>query len=314
MRRVRLLSYYFFFLMAGLVFADPTGRLRGSVKDPSGKPIEGVTLTIVAQGDMPQTYTAHTDKKGEYLHIGVRPGRYRITPTKDGYLPVQYGYIDADVTLAEKPLNADFVMQVQQAAAPSGQPEEAAKQQDDMAEARNAVALLDEGKVDEAIVALKKVNEAKPGNASVLYDLGVAYEKKDMAEDAQKQYQAAIAANPQLGDAYLALGNSLLSSKKFDAASDALKKATELMPESYPAFYNLGVSYSNGGKYPEAEGAYRKACEISPKEPVAHYQLAMSLLGQSKNGEAKTEFQKYLELNPNAADKQDVLDLLQTLQ
>lgn len=310
MTRVRLLSYTIFLLLAAVAFADPTGRVRGTVKDADGKPLERVDITMVATGEMPQTYTAHTDKKGEYLHIGVRPGAYRITPAKEGYTPVNYAYIDAQVSLGDKPLIADFVMQSQKIAAQ----QQAAQQEDKLEDARKGIALLDEGKVDDAIAAFKKSLETNPENATLRYDLGVAYEKKDLLEEAQKQYQAAIQAQPDMGEAYMALGNSYLSSKKFDQAAEALKKAAELMPQSYPAFYNEGVAYSNSGKYAEAESAYRMACEISPKEPVAHYQLAMSLLGQSKNDEAKVEFQKYLELNPNAADKQDVLDLLQTLQ
>ncbi|MGH9857283.1 MAG: tetratricopeptide repeat protein, partial [Acidobacteriota bacterium] len=119
---------------------------------------------------------------------------------------------------------------------------------------------------------------------------------------------------PDFGEAYLSLGNSYLSERKFDApAIEALTKATELLPANYNAFYNLGVCYSNSGKYTEAEAAYRRAIVIKPNEPVAHYQLAMSLLGQSKNSEAKSEFLKYLELNPNAADRAEVEELIKTL-
>lgn len=312
MKRVRYLSYYVLLLFAGIAFADPTGRIRGVVKDADGKPLEGVTITLSSKGDesMPMTYTAHTDKKGEYIHIGIRPGDYHIVPTKDGYTPVNYGFIDAHVGVSEKPLAADFVMTSQAVA----KQQAAEKQPDTLEDARKGIALLDEGKVDDAIAAFQKALETNADNAGLHYNLGVAFEKKDNPEEAQKQYREAARLKPDMGDAYLALGNSLLTSKKFDEAAESLKKAAELMPESYPAFYNEGVAYSNGGKYAEAEGAYRKACEISPNEPVAHYQLAMSLLGQSKNAEAKAEFQKYLQLNPNAADKAEVQELLNTLQ
>jgi Flp pilus assembly protein TadD len=322
MKRVRFLSYYVFLFLAGIAFADPTGRVRGVVKDADGKPLEGVIITLTAQGDMPQTYTAHTDKKGGYIHIGVRPGDYRIVPSKEGFTPVNYAYIDAHVGVSEKALTADFVMApqavVKQQAAEKQQP-------DTLEDARRGIALLDEGKVDDAIAAFQKAIGTNPDNAGLHYNLGVAFEKKDNLEEAQKQYQEAAKLKPDMGEAFLALGNSLLTvagtaatpelkNKKFEEAAEALKKATELIPQSYPAFYNLGVAYSNGGKYVEAEGAYRKACEVSPNEPVAHYQLGMSLLGQSKNAEAKAEFQKYLELNPNAADKAEIQDLLNTLQ
>ncbi len=174
--------------------------------------------------------------------------------------------------------------------------------------------MLTEGKVDQAIASFEKALQLDPSLASVHYNLGAAYERKENLAKAREHFQEAVKLKPDFGEAYLSIGNSYLAERKFDApAVDALIKATELLPQNYNAFYNLGVCYSNSGKYVEAEGAYRKAVTINPNEPVAHYQLAMALLGQSKNLEAKAEFQKYLELNPNAADRQEVEELIKTL-
>lgn len=330
MRIVRTLS---FLLLIGIcafqLYAQALGRARGKVTDPDGKPIEGAVITFEAIGDMPHTLTTKTDKKGEYLHIGIPPGKYKITPSKDGYTPVNYAFVNADVTLSDKPLIANFTMaSTAKMTAAAGQQQQAQQNppEDKLVEAKQALALMDAGKTDEAIDAFKKAIEKNPESASLHYNLGVAYEKKDKMADAQKEYQEAIRVNPELGEAYQALGNSYLTSgsdtklgndektKDFTMAADAFSKASNLMPTSYPVFYNLGVSYANMNKYPDAEAAFRKAAAISPKEPIVHYQLGMALFGQSKNAEAKTEFQQYLTLNPNAADKQDVLDLMQSLQ
>ncbi len=89
MRIVRYLSCLILILCAGFVFAE-AGRLHGSVKDPSGKPIDKVNITIELQGESHHKYTAQTNSKGEFMHIGIDPGQYRITPSKEGYVPVQY--------------------------------------------------------------------------------------------------------------------------------------------------------------------------------------------------------------------------------
>ena len=301
------------FLLASANAFAIAGRLHGTVKDVNGNPVDKVLITIQSQGEINQTYTAHTNSKGEYIHIGIAPGAYRVTPSKEGYKPVDYAYVDVSVTLDERGSIADF--KLQQAGQttepkPSAEPEESPA----IKEAKNGLSLLQEGKTDEAIQAFEKVIALDPSNPTVHYNLGVAYERKDAADKAQAQFQEAVKLKPDFGEAYLALGNLYLSQKKFDApAMEALSKATELLPNNYDAFYNLGVCYSNAGKYKEAESSYRKAVEINPKEPVAHYQLAMALLGQSKNPEAKAEFSKYLELNPNAADKQEVVDLMNSL-
>jgi tetratricopeptide (TPR) repeat protein len=285
------------------------------VKDTDGKPIEKATITITSIGEISQTYTAHTNEKGEYIHIGVAPGMYRVSVEKEGYKPVEYASLEIRVTLSDKGTVADFKMQpvVAQISEPQAQPQPQ-EESPAIKEAKAGLALLGEGKLDEAITALEKALQLDPSLASVHYNLGAAYERKEDLDKARHHFQEAIRIKPDFGEAYLSIGNSYLSERKFDAAAiEALTKATELLPDNYNAFYNLGVCHANSGKYAEAEKSFRKAVEINPKEPVAHYQLAMALLGQSKNTDAKAEFQKYLELNPNAADRSEVEELIKSL-
>jgi tetratricopeptide (TPR) repeat protein len=311
MRRKILLTL--FWLASATAFAA-AGRLHGTVKDGNGNPIDKVTITIQSQGEINQTYTAHTNAKGEYIHIGVAPGLYRVTPSKDGYKTVDYSYADVSVTLDDRGSTADFKMQQIGTTGEMKPTDNASQEPVGMKEAKSGLSLLQEGKTDEAIQAFEKAVALDSSNATIHYNLGAAYERKDLSDKAQAQFEEAIKLKPDFGEAYLALGNMYLSQRKFDApAIEALSKAAELLQNNYDAFYNLGVCYSNAGKYKEAEDSYRKAVAINPAEPIAHYQLAMALLGQSKNQEAKAEFAKYLELNPNAADKQEVQELMNSL-
>lgn len=307
-------TFLFFLLMSVQVFAA-AGRVRGTVKDVDGKPIEKATISITSTGEINQKYTAHTNAKGEYIHIGVYPGEYRVSVSKEGYKAVEYEYADVRVSLSDKGTTVDFKMQsvaAQQKQQP--QPAAAAEESPALKEAKAGLAALNAGKIDEAIAAFEKALQLDPSLAAAHYNLGAAYERKDKLDEARKHFQEAVKLKPDFGEAYLAIGNSYLSQRKFDSAAiDALTKATELLPQNYNAFYNLGVCYSNSGKYVEAERAYRKAIEVNPKEPVAHYQLGMALLGQSKGADAKMEFQKYLELNPTAADRKEVEELMKSL-
>jgi Flp pilus assembly protein TadD len=317
MKRVLYICLLLF--IATISWADPTGRLRGKIVDPSGNPIANVTVKIEYQGEMTQVYTATTNDKGEFMHIGIRPGKYRLTPSREGYRPVEYAYHDVQIRPSDKPVVVDMKMEpVPQAAA---QPSAANQQQQDanaaaaaQVEERNkAVALLNEGKVNEAVASLEKIVEADPTNSTMQYNLGIAYERRDQFEKARQRYEEAIKLKPDFGSAYLAIGNSFMVQKNFVDAIPSLTKAVELLPQSYEAAYNLGACYSNTGNYAEAESAFKKAIAINPKEPVVHQQLGMALLGQSKKEEAKLEFQKYLELNPNAADKADILELMKDM-
>lgn len=313
MRRLAIgQAVLFCLVICGSLLAEPTGRIRGTVKDASGKPIEKVTITIEATGEVPQKYSATTNAKGEYIHIGIKPGNYKVTPTKEGYVPVDYAFATLHIPASDRPEKADFVMQLSAAVAAAAA-ETTKEPPSQVKAAQEGVKLLDQGKYDEAIAEFQKVLQSDPNLAPVHYNLGVAYERKNQPADAQAQYQEAIRLKPDFGEAYLSLGNSYLAEKKSDKAMEAFSKAAELMPDNYDAFYNLGASCSNLSKYPEAEAAFRKATQIKPNEPIAHYLLGMALYGQSKNAEAKVEFQKYLELNPNAADRKDVEELLNSL-
>jgi len=57
-----------------------TGNLTGIVTDKNGKPIEGVTVTIVATG-----YVTLTDPNGEYTFTDVTASAYGVTAEKKGY-------------------------------------------------------------------------------------------------------------------------------------------------------------------------------------------------------------------------------------
>jgi Flp pilus assembly protein TadD len=310
MRSVRYLSYLVLAVIASIAWGEPTGAIRGVVKDPDGKPIEKVTITIQSTGEKPSRYNATTNAKGEYIHIGIQSNDYRVTPSKEGYVPVEVGYVDLHIAPSDRPAQVDFKMRI--AAAAAQQKKEGAAAEP--SEAEKAMALIQQGKFDEAIVEFQKALTANPTNASIHFNLGVAYERKEQMTEARSQFEEATKLNPTFGEAFLALGNSYMREQKFDQGVPSLTKASELMPANYNAAYNLGACLANIGKYAEAEAAFRKAVQVSPSEPVAHYQLGMALLGQSKNADAKAEFSKYLELKPDAADKAEVEDLLKTLQ
>jgi Flp pilus assembly protein TadD len=315
----KVLYSVLFVFIAIIVSADPTGRIRGKVLDTSGKPIPKVTVKIEFQGEMTQVYSATTNDKGEFIHIGIRPGKYRVTPSKDGYRPVEFAYYDVDIHPSDKPVEVNIKMEPvpqavpQQSAAQQEQHQTPSPEETQVAEHNKAVTLLNEGKINEAVAALEKVVETDPTNAKMQYNLGIAYERRDQFEKSRERFEEAIKLKPDFGEAFLAIGNSFMAQKNFVDATTPLSKAVELLPQSYEAAYNLGACYSNSGNYAEAEGAYKKAIAINPKEPIVHQELGMALLGQSKKDEAKLEFQKYLELNPNAADKAEILELIKDM-
>src|SRR4030081_1564829 len=62
--------------------AQSTGMIRGVVKDATGKPVEGAKISIDADANN-RHFDTKSDKKGEFLQIGLAPGGYKVTAEKD---------------------------------------------------------------------------------------------------------------------------------------------------------------------------------------------------------------------------------------
>src|SRR6185295_16445532 len=58
--------------------AQSTGMVRGVVKDAAGKPVEGAKVSIDADSNN-RHFDTKTDKKGEFLQIGLAPGGSMVT-------------------------------------------------------------------------------------------------------------------------------------------------------------------------------------------------------------------------------------------
>jgi Ca-activated chloride channel family protein len=68
-----------------IVFADPTGKIKGRVVDKeTGQPIPGVSVTIAGM-----TKGAITDFAGEFIITGLEPGNYKIEAAAAEYSTVE---------------------------------------------------------------------------------------------------------------------------------------------------------------------------------------------------------------------------------
>ena len=126
-------------------------------------------------------------------------------------------------------------------------------------------------------------SEADDSEAGRLNSIGVAYMNQQRFADAQKQFEAALKAQPDYALAKLNLGISLLSQQKSELAKKMLLEATEKLPRDPYGWYNLGLVYKDIGEQQTAIEAFRHVTEIAPDEPDAFYFI----------GYLNTQLQKY---------------------
>jgi Carboxypeptidase regulatory-like domain len=82
----RLLAAACCLMLAWPADADVPGAIGGTVRDTSGLPLPGATVTITGAGGGPQADTT-TDGQGRYSLIAARSGEYDVQATLSGFQP-----------------------------------------------------------------------------------------------------------------------------------------------------------------------------------------------------------------------------------
>src|SRR3954471_1662718 len=90
-------------LAVGLAFvAAPasaqSGQVKGKVVDAKGQPVEGATITITNVETSGRKLTTKTNKKGEYIQIGLQPGNYTIAASKDNLSDSRNVHVSLDMS------------------------------------------------------------------------------------------------------------------------------------------------------------------------------------------------------------------------
>jgi Tfp pilus assembly protein PilF len=127
---------------------------------------------------------------------------------------------------------------------------------------------------DAAITELDTAIKIAPADASLHYNLGLAYKLKDQLNKAVPEFEDAIRLQPDLADAHYTLGILFWQRGEFDNATNELRKAVESKPDYAEAHYSLGTVYKQQGKLADSARELREAIRLQPDFAGAHTTLA----------------------------------------
>jgi tetratricopeptide (TPR) repeat protein len=280
-------------------FAQSTGLVKGVVKDEKGQPVDGAKITIEFQDGVNRKFEGKSDKKGEFLQIGLPPGGYKITAEKDKLSAAQLVRVRIGQT-AETSL-------VLGAAAAGGNAEAAKKSAELKKAFDEGVEASRAGRQDDAVAAFTRAAEVNPSCYDCYYNIGFAESQKKDYEKAEASYKKAIELKPDYAEAYTGLANVYNAQRKFDEASAASAKANELGGGAAAgaagggnadALFNQGVILWNAGKVADAKKQFEAVVAANPNHAEAHYQLGMVLVNEGNLAGAAAEFETYLKLSP----------------
>lgn len=309
------LAFFAALSLAVPVIAQSTGMVKGVVTDNKNQPVDGAKVTI-EMASSGRKYETKTNKKGEYIQIGLSSGPYKVVAEKDK-LASAPGNVNVRANTTQQ---ANLMLGVASAAASA---EAAAKTEQLKKVFQEGVDLSAAGKHDEAIAKFNEAAVLSPNCYDCYNNIGYTYSQTKEWDKAEAAYKKSIELKADDAAAYNGLATVYNAERKFDLAAEAGAKAAQLAGSlsasggaagSADAQYNQGVILWNAGKIPEAKKAFEAAVQANPNHAEAHFQLGMSLVNEGNMAGAATEFDTYLKLAPDGPNSATAKALLSQLK
>ncbi len=267
-----------------------TGGVEGKATKDDGSLCVKCQITILRKG-FDQGYKTKTNKKGNYVYIGLPPGVYKITlSSPEGK---QIYYITTQIGIGD-PTEVNFNLPKLRARAKQAQAQEAkvdpelAKQ---LAEQKKEQAAAK--KAEQEFLSLKKYFEQANAlfqqkdykGAAAAYEKGLpfaegknqpvllmriadCYQKANENQQALETYQKAAKLIPDNASLHNNLGTLYAHMRKFQEAEAEFDKAAKFDPTRAGTYYfNIGAIMYNAGKMDAAAAAFKKVIHWTRKTP-----------------------------------------------
>jgi len=269
------------------------GGLTGHATLQDGSPCVKCPILIERQA-IRAIYQTKTDKKGNYVYIGLNPDVYKVTlQDPDGKTLF---WISRHVEIGE-PTELNFDLPKEMAAQQKANPQAAQQNAEAQKEAQQlnslkevfnqGVAQENAGQWADAAATFQKGETLAKGNniPVVLAHEAQAYDKAKMYDQAVATYQRILAINPNDAAAHNGLGAVYAAQSKLPEAQAEFQKSAQLDPAgAAKAYYNEGAILSNAGKMDEAAAAFKQATTADPKFADAYFLEAQALMGKATVG------------------------------
>ena len=317
------------------------GRVRGTVKDEAGKPIEGAKVTLRFER-APETgpEPIETSKEGIWGFMGLGSGAWRVLIEKEGYVPSE-GVFEVSQVGAGARINVTLRPAVVEQVDTRGQEALAA------IEAGNS--LLTSGKPAEARAKYEEaISKLEPENhAPILQGIAGTYLAEKNPAQAVAVLERALALDPPNVELKRELARALYEGGNRDRSiamleeivastqdtpslkllidllvvagreADAQKYMAQLPAGekvSIETVLNAGIKFYNEGKLDQALTQFDRAVQENAEAPEPYYYRGLVHLAGGRNPLAAADLKKFLELAPQhdkAAEAREFLKFLE---
>ena len=166
-----------------------------------------------------------------------------------------------------------------------------------------SVELSSRGETREAVEELKRAIAIYPEYVHAYNDLGVAYIKLDLIDDAIRALDKSISLDPKAFNPRLNLGIANVRRKDFVRAEPPLRTAVTFDASAPLAHLYLGITLWKTNRENEAEDEFARALSLGGRDiAIAHYYLGQLYADKDRIAEAVAELETYLKQKPDSDD------------
>jgi predicted O-linked N-acetylglucosamine transferase (SPINDLY family) len=143
--------------------------------------------------------------------------------------------------------------------------------------------------------------QSRPAGVDELVQGGLEHHRAGRLDEAQRDYQAALAINPDHDVALHFLGLLAAQTGQLELAAELMQRAVAARPSEPMYLVNLGLVLKQQGRLADAAGVLRRATQLDPRGVDAHVAHGKVLLEQGNPEAARAALETALGLAPQAA-------------
>ena len=151
-----------------------------------------------------------------------------------------------------------------------------------------AVKLHQQGDLQHAVAAYRRILKGQPDEPNALHLLGVTFQQSGNSSEALKWISKALTISPNNAVFHSNLASAYLSLGRLPQAEAHYRQALRLSPDFADAHNGLGAVLKGQGRFDEAISRYRKTLALKPGFVEAKSNLAHVLVEQDRAEEAVT--------------------------
>jgi predicted Zn-dependent protease len=139
---------------------------------------------------------------------------------------------------------------------------------------QTASLLLQEGRRQEAVAALRVLTVMAPANIDAKRLLGVALNETGDCAGAEVAFRAALKLTPRDAGVAVGLVEALIAQKKGDQAVEVLKPFVNEQTSNFSLLTWAGLALQSAGRAKDAVVMFKRATWVEPETALAHHNLA----------------------------------------